>query len=218
VPAVSASRIELDGLAGSRVRVDTPLGALDLRLALPGIFNVYNALAAVATGVLLELPRRAIVDGLADAQPAFGRSERIRVDEDAELMILLMKNPAGANALMRLLEREPAEEPLHLWVALNDGPADGHDVSWIWDADFEPLAARVGHVTCSGARAAELALRLKYAGWPADAIAVEPEIGAALDLALERSRGTLIALPTYTAMLELRALLTRRGVARSHWE
>jgi UDP-N-acetylmuramyl tripeptide synthase len=216
-PAVSARLIELDGLSGSRVRVDTPLGRLDLQLALPGVYNVYNALAAVATGIALEVAGRAIVSGLAGVRPGFGRAERIRVGADSDLVILLMKNPAGANALVRLLEQQPAGRPLHLWMALNDAEADGRDVSWIWDADFEPLAARVGRVTCAGTRAHELALRLKYGGWPAESILVEPAVDASLDAALARSRGQLVALPNYTALLELRTLLTRRGLARSYW-
>jgi UDP-N-acetylmuramyl tripeptide synthase len=216
-PSVSAKRIELAGLAGSRVHVDTPLGALDVQLGQPGVFSVYNALAAAAAAVALDVPEHAIVEGLREARPAFGRSERIRVGAESELVILLMKNPAGANALMRLLGREP-DRPLHVWIALNDGIADGHDVSWIWDADFEQIAARVDRVTCSGTRAPELALRLKYAGWPTGSIAVEPAIAASLDHALEHSRGLLLALPTYSALLELRALLTSRGLARSHWD
>jgi hypothetical protein len=90
-------------------------------------------------------------------------------------------------------------------------------VSWIWDADFETLAARVRHATCAGTRAAELALRLKYAGVPAERITVTSDLEAALDGALTQSTGELYALPTYTAMLALRELLTRRGAAPSSW-
>jgi len=97
---------------------------------------------------------------------------------------------------------------------LNDRTADGKDVSWVWDADFEVLAPRVRRATCSGTRAAELALRLKYAGVPPDRIAVQPALDRALDEAAASGEGRLVALPTYTAMLELRALLTRRGVTR----
>src|SRR6202035_3611611 len=100
---------------------------------------------------------------------------------------------------------------------LNDKIADGRDVSWIWDADFETLAARVRHATCAGTRAAELALRLKYAGVPEERITVAPELAAALTGALAQSHGELYAFPTYTAMLALRELLARRGAARSSW-
>jgi UDP-N-acetylmuramyl tripeptide synthase len=129
--------------------------------------------------------------------------------------ILLIKNPAGANEVLRLLG---AQDGSHDVLAiLNDKIADGRDVSWIWDADFETLAPRVRHATCSGTRAAEIALRLKYAGVPAQSITVTTELGAALRDALARSEGELYALPTYTAMLALRELLTRAGQAQSSW-
>jgi UDP-N-acetylmuramyl tripeptide synthase len=95
---------------------------------------------------------------------------------------------------------------------LNDRTADGRDVSWIWDADFEVLAGRLRRVTCSGTRAEELAVRLKYAGIEPDRIAVEPDLEAGLDRAAAGAEGRLYALPTYTAMLELREVLTQRGV------
>jgi UDP-N-acetylmuramyl tripeptide synthase len=107
------------------------------------------------------------------------------------------------------------EGPVDLWLALNDGIADGRDVSWIWDVDFELLSGRVRRVTCAGTRGEEMALRLKYAGVDAE-IAVERDIGASLDAALADPGGdarALFALPTYTAMIELRELLSRRGLA-----
>jgi UDP-N-acetylmuramyl tripeptide synthase len=100
---------------------------------------------------------------------------------------------------------------------LNDRIADGRDVSWIWDADFETLAPRVRHATCSGTRAEDLALRLKYAGVATERISVEGDLAAALRDALARGDGELYALPTYTAMLALRELLARGGLAGSSW-
>jgi len=98
-------------------------------------------------------------------------------------------------------------------AVLNDRTADGRDVSWVWDADFEAIAGRVRRVTCSGTRAAELALRLKYAGVPPDRLHVVPALSSGLDAALAAGEGRLIALPTYTAMLALRELLVARGAA-----
>jgi UDP-N-acetylmuramyl tripeptide synthase len=98
---------------------------------------------------------------------------------------------------------------------LNDNIADGRDVSWVWDADFELLAGRLRRVTCSGTRAAEMAVRLKYAGVPEDRLVVEPELSRGLDRALADGEGRLVAIPTYTAMLELRRLLVDRGVVGS---
>src|SRR5205823_3749928 len=133
---------------------------------------------------------------------AFGRAETVTIG-DVELSILLVKNPAGANEILRTLVIEAGE--LDVLAVLNDRTADGKDVSWIWDADFEILASRVRQVTCAGTRAAELALRLKYAGVPVSRLRVVPSLPRALDDALAATAtGRLFALPTYTALLELR--------------
>jgi len=214
-PHVSAHAVELDGLRGARFELWTPAGRGTVELALPGLYNVYNALAAAALATALEIPLETILEGLASAPPMFGRAERVPAGEH-ELQILLTKNPAGANEILRTLALEPGERDL-LGV-LNDRDADGRDVSWIWDADFEDFAVRVRRVTCAGTRAAELALRFKYAGVPQARISVEPDLERALDGALAASaEATLYALPTYTAMLELRELLRRRGLATSSW-
>jgi UDP-N-acetylmuramyl tripeptide synthase len=202
----------------------TPAGSARVTLALPGLYNVYNALAAAALGFALGLPLDAIVAGLQETRPAFGRAETLRVASSPsngaggrELAILLVKNPAGANEVLRTLALEPGRHDL-LGV-LNDRIADGRDVSWIWDADFELLADRVATATCSGTRAADLAARLKYAGVEPERITIEPDLARALDgaLATGAQEHPLYALPTYTAMLALRELLVARGAAASHW-
>ena len=131
------------------------------------------------------------------------------------MSILLVKNPAGANEVVRTLALEAGEH--NLLGVLNDRTADGKDVSWVWDADFEVLAPHVRHAVCAGTRAPELALRLKYAGVPEERLTVEPSLSKALDAAIERSEGRLFAIPTYTAMLELRSELVQRGAAASSW-
>ena len=147
--------------------------------------------------------------GLEGAAAVFGRVETIRVG-GRDVWILLVKNPAGANEVLRTLTLEDGR--LDLWLGLNDRIADGRDVSWIWDADFELLAGRVGTVTCSGTRAEEMALRLKYAGIDARP-AVDRDLGRSLDAAVAAGEGPLYALPTYTALIELRDLLADRGLA-----
>jgi UDP-N-acetylmuramyl tripeptide synthase len=147
----------------------------------------------------------------------FGRVETVPID-GRSLSILLIKNPAGANEVLRTLRLEADGSRLSLWLGLNDRIADGRDVSWIWDADFEILADSVGSVVCAGTRAAEMALRLKYAGWAPDALRVEPRIDASLDLAVASGSERVFALPTYTALLELRKLLSDRGLAREYWQ
>ncbi len=216
-PSVRATRVELHGMAGARVEFSTPAGDLDLTLPLPGLYNVYNALAATACCLELGIDLETIGRGLESASAAFGRAERVDV-RGRELAILLIKNPAGANEVFRTL-RSGDDGNLDLWITLNDGIADGRDVSWIWDADFELLAGAARRVTCSGTRAEELALRLKYAGLGGPQIELAPALEHGLERALAAGDGRPIyALPTYTALLELRELLAARGHARPFWE
>ena len=216
-PTVVADQVELEGVRRARFRLNTPQGSAQVELALPGVYNIYNALSAAALAVALDIRLPAIVDGLQATSAAFGRAETLTVG-GRETRILLVKNPAGANEVLRTLALEPGEHDL-LGV-LNDRTADGHDVSWIWDADFELLAGRVRRVVCAGTRAPELALRLKYAGVEPERIEVRDDLSAALQAAMaggDRGR-PLYVLPTYTAMLALRELLVRRGEAKSSWQ
>ena len=219
-PAVAATRIELDGMRGSRVDVTTPAGDLRLDLPLPGLYNVYNALAALAAALRMGVSPERAVQGLHAVEAAFGRVETVQV-AGAPVSILLIKNPAGANEVLRtlVLEADRDGRGVDVWLALNDRIADGRDVSWIWDADFELLTGHVRRVTCAGTRAPEMALRLKYAGLDAGLIAVEGDIEASLDRAVAAvpANGRLFALPTYTALLELRTLLADRGLAKEFW-
>ncbi|HEY7256700.1 MAG TPA: Mur ligase family protein [Solirubrobacterales bacterium] len=215
-PEVVATRIALRGMEGSTVEVRSPAGELRLELPLPGLYNVYNALAAVAAGLELGAAVERIPAALAGARSAFGRVETIEV-AGKRASILLIKNPAGTNEVLRTLRLED-DGGLDLWIGLNDRIADGRDVSWIWDADFELLAGRVRRVTCAGTRASEMALRLKYAGWAEEAIEVEPQIERSLDAALAAAPERLFALPTYTALLELHRLLSSRGLTKEFWK
>ena len=215
-PDVAATEIELHGVSGSRVKLRTPAGDLELRLPLPGLYNVYNALAAVTAGLRSGISLEHVRDGLEARRAVFGRVETIEVS-GRPVSILLIKNPAGANEVLRTLRLESSNGGIDLWLALNDRIADGRDVSWIWDADFELLADGVRRVICAGTRAPEMALRLKYAGWPQDAIEVIGPIESSLDAAVREAPDRLFALPTYTALLELRTLLAHRGLAADFW-
>jgi UDP-N-acetylmuramyl tripeptide synthase len=216
-PDVAASKIELHGISGSRVHITTPEGELEVNLPLPGLYNVYNALAAVTAGLRSGIALERIREGLESTRAVFGRVETIDV-AGKPVSILLIKNPAGANEVLRTLQLESEDGGLDLWLALNDRIADGRDVSWIWDADFELLADAVRKVVCTGTRAPEMALRLKYAGWPEHSIDVVDPIPSSLDHAVAAAPGRLFALPTYTALLELRKLLAHRGLAADYWE
>src|SRR5829696_3212883 len=216
-PDIAATEIELHGISGSTVRITTPAGDLKLELPLPGLYNVYNALGAVAAGLRSGVSPEQIRQGLESMRAVFGRVETIDVS-GKPVSILLIKNPAGANEVLRTVSLEASNGGIDLWLALNDRIADGRDVSWIWDADFELLADGVRRVVCAGSRAPEMALRLKYAGWPQDAIEVIEPVESSLDEAVSETPDRLYALPTYTALLELRTLLAHRGLARDYWE
>jgi UDP-N-acetylmuramyl tripeptide synthase len=213
---VAAREIELRGLAASRFRIDATAGSVDVELGLPGLYNVYNATAAASLSLALGASLNDIRVGLEAFSAAFGRFERIPTGGKT-LVMLLVKNPAGANEVLRTLE---TGVPPVLVLALNDAIADGQDVSWIWDVDFEPILEHVGRVVVSGDRAAELGLRLRYGGLPDARLEVEPSLERALDRGLELvDAGTeLVVLPTYTAMLALRKILSRRGLVRPYWE
>ncbi len=215
-PEVAATKIELRGMSGSRTTIRTPAGEIELELPLPGLYNVYNALAAVATALSLGVGPERIAGSLGEFRAAFGRVETIEV-AGKPVSMLLIKNPAGANEVLRTLRLEAGQDKVDLWIGLNDRIADGRDVSWVWDADFELLNGAVRHVVCAGTRAPEMALRLKYAGWPEEAIEVVPGIEASLDRAVATAPGRIFALPTYTALLELRKLLSDRGLAKEFW-
>jgi UDP-N-acetylmuramyl tripeptide synthase len=214
---LAAKAIELDGLESASFELVAPEGARRVRIALPGLYNVYNALAAAALARELGASLDEIEAGLAAARPAFGRFERIPVG-DRTVLLLLIKNPAGANEVVRTLVAGGA--PSRAVIALNDAIADGRDVSWIWDVDFEPLLQGLEQLVVTGDRAAELAVRCKYGGLDASAIEVVPELDRALDRGLELTPagGELTLLPTYTAMLALRRVLARRGSVRQYWE
>ncbi|HEU0303227.1 MAG TPA: MurT ligase domain-containing protein [Gaiellaceae bacterium] len=214
---LAARAVEPHGMDGISFDLSSHDGTARIRLRLPGVHNVYNALAAASLARALDVPLEDIATGLERASAAFGRFERVPVD-DKTLVVLLIKNPAGANESVRTLLQSGG--PGVAVVALNDGIADGRDVSWIWDVDFEPLAQGLERLVASGERAAELALRFSYGGLDEGRIEVIPDLAAALDRGLELTEagGELVFLPTYTAMLGLQRVIAERGYARPYWE
>ena len=223
-PDVAATRIELHGMEGSAATVRVPGGEIEVELPLPGLYNVYNALGAITAALQLGVDAERVASALRGMRAAFGRVETIErrrrpgVDPADQEPGRRQRGAADlAGGARRSQNSESGDATIDLWIALNDRIADGRDVSWVWDADFELLAKAVRRVTCAGTRAPEMALRLKYAGWPEDRIAVEPDIATSLDAAVASSDGRLFALPTYTALLELRKLLADRGLAKEFW-
>ncbi len=216
-PEVAVRTVTPDGLRGTDVHIDTPVGPVETRVGLPGLHNVYNAAAAAAAAVALGEDASTIAAAIGRTDAAFGRAERVAVD-GRHLVLLLAKNPTGANENVRTVMLDP--DPLHLLVALNDRTADGQDVSWIWDVDYEGAFDRIASLTLTGDRAYDLALRFRYGGLPGERAEVVADHRDALDHALTQvpEGGVLYALPTYTAMLELRDDLDRRGVTEAFWK
>ena len=214
---VTARDIELNGLDGTTFTLTAPEGSARVNLVLPGLYNVYNALGAGSLALTLGATLDEVVAGLEGFSAAFGRFERIAVG-DRGLLMLLVKNPAGANEAVRTLVEGRAHAVAV--IALNDEIADGRDVSWIWDVDFEPLLEGLDRLVATGTRAAELALRFAYGGLARERIEVVPSLEAALDRGLELTPpdGELVVLPTYTAMLALRKIVADRGHVSNYWE
>jgi UDP-N-acetylmuramyl tripeptide synthase len=214
MPAVTAGDVDLRDGRSLSFRLDPP--GVRVEMALGGLYNLYNALAAAAVAGALGLPEAATVGGLGQTAAAFGRQESFEVD-GRRVELFLAKNPAGGNQVLETLRRDPLRRTL--LIILNDGIADGRDISWIWDADFETVAQQFDAVVVSGSRAAEMALRLKYAEWPEAGLSVVPQIVGALDIALAATPlgSCLTIVPTYTAMLAVRGLLARRSGREPFW-
>jgi len=214
---VAARDVTLHGPDGAAFLLDAHgRGAVRVATALPGLYNVYNVLAASTAALSLGASLEQVGAAVGSFAPAFGRAERISA-RGAELRVLLSKNPAGFNEVLRTVLS--AGSPPVLLIAINDNIADGRDVSWLWDVDFERLAGRVAHVVVAGLRAEDMALRLRYAGLPDAAVEVQPEYEPALRSALNRAAGQpLFVLPTYTAMLGIRDVLRRWGAVGRYWE
>lgn len=218
------------GLKGNEVELTYPGGKINMTFDVPGVYQIYNLLAAFSVYYALNFDLAVVAEALKSFKPAFGRVEQIMI-KGTESLIFLIKNPTGANNVFETIYTELKEGDVIL-AALNDNFADGKDVSWIWDAEFEqllpplpsplPQGARESNlnipIVCSGLRANDMALRFKYAGFAPESIFVEEEIDEALQLALKRKPKRLFILPTYTALLALQNTLTSLGVKKHYWK
>ncbi len=210
LPTVSASNVEVRSTS-SHFNLNLEGEANDVVLPLPGLFNVYNALAAAAAALWLGVSHTAIRRGLKEYSTLFGRSERLVVG-GKPVLIQLIKNPAAASQAVCAAVQDPTAKVL---VAINDNLADGRDVSWLWDADFEPLVSTGKAVIVSGQRAEDMAVRMKYAGLDPGKIVTVPKLEKAIKQSLdELAPGeTLWILPTYTCLLELQKIMKSMGHA-----
>lgn len=209
-----AKNVNLDGLNGSSFKLFINLKSYLLNLPVPGVYHIYDALAAIAAAFNLNLPIHRYTDTLKNFSPAFGRVEKLSFG-----YIFLIKNPAGATQVFETLapQIKPADKFL---IALNDNLADGTDVSWIWDAEFEKFSILKFQfsIICAGTRAYDLAVRLKYAGFEPEYMHIEPNLEKALKQAKIGLKGKLFILPTYTAMLQLQKILAKQEIKPHYWQ
>jgi len=212
-----ARGIQFNGVRSLSFELHHSQSILHLDLPLPGLYNVYNALAACSLVMEADVEASLVEQTIRSFEAAFGRFERVKVG-DKQIVLALIKNPVGCNEVLRMFSYDDSTDPI--LIAINDNFADGRDVSWLWDADFEMLASRNSPFVVSGIRGADMALRLKYAGVDPSNIQLVERLEDALDrsLSLTSSGGELRVMPTYTAMLDLRRIMSSRGWVDPYWE
>lgn len=184
---------------------------------LPGGYNIYNGAATAAAGYVLGLKDETIVSALSDFECGFGRMEKFTVN-NTDIRMILIKNPAGCNQVLNFLSNNT--EPSLFIVALNDRFADGTDISWIWDVDFEKLnqlSDKLTEIWVTGRRADEMAMRFKYAGIAVDKIKVIKDYEKLIESAANQSAPVYI-MPTYTAMLDIREIFSKNYGFKEFWE
>jgi lipid II isoglutaminyl synthase (glutamine-hydrolysing) len=215
--------ITLDGVDALRLEVSLPddsEGHLSLQLKIPGLYNAYNAVAATAVARTLGVPGQTIAGALREYRSAFGRIERVTY-RGRTLTLALVKNPVGFNETLRMLTVATGGLTVPTLIAINDLAADGRDVSWLWDVDFEMLCDGSAPLFTTGIRGADMANRLKYAGVPAERIVplaadLSHGLDAFVDSLPEGAAGYVLL--TYTALLGLRQALADRGAVDHFWE
>jgi UDP-N-acetylmuramyl tripeptide synthase len=228
VPQVTARDISFTGSESTSFTLnyalpgqsDAPPLGVRIDLPMPGIYNVYNALAAASIAIASSVDISILPERFARLEGVFGRFETIAI-AGRPVTFCLIKNPAGTSEVLRTLiaTLPPDSSPLTLSLIANDNFADGTDVSWYWDCAFELVATRPAYLICSGNRAHDLALRLKYAGYQGPQ-AIIPDPAAALRHLTELptfATGRHYVLSTYTATLEVQKIVRRRGWKHSHW-
>ena len=190
---------------------DNELASVDVVSPMEGTYNIYNTLAASLAGRILGIPDTVIREALRTFTPAFGRGEEVEF-EGKTVKILLSKNPTGFNQSLRTVTEGSKKGPMIL--ILNDRIPDGTDVSWIWDVDFEKVRKYTCPIIVSGSRCYDLGVRLQYSQIQHASFIVEPQSDRAIQkgIDLTKTNETLWILPTYSAMLDVRKIITGRKI------
>lgn len=215
--AATSVKLAPDGEGPTQVTMRTPAGELEFAIPLPGIHNVYNAAAAIGASLAAGFGLDHVATAMSSMRPAFGRLEKIPAG-DRSIYLAFVKNPTSFNLVLRLVAQHAGDK--HLMLVASNTVVDGEDFSWLWDIDLEEIAPQVLDVICSGSKAEELAMRLKYAEVPTDRITIIHEREAALDAALKNvgPGGTLYIMASYTPTHELRRIMQKRGWVKHFWE
>lgn len=177
----------------------------EFEIPLIGLFNAYNAIGAIA--LAKELGISNIQENIKTFKVAFGRSE-VKYINGKKTLIQLIKNPIGANEVLKTVDLNS-----DILIIINDNYADGRDVSWLWDAEFENLAGAKHEIIVSGIRANDIALRLKYAGVDSAQIKIIPDIKHAVNYIGRKAENNITILPTYTALLKLNKISNIKKVS-----
>ncbi len=220
-PNLTASQIQHVNGKKLNLILQTNLKSFKASINLAGIYNVYNLLGAFSVGSSLNITPKNIISSFALFKPAFGRLETIKF-RGKNLIIMLIKNPTGFNQVLKTLVNISQNQSASLLIALNDNIADGRDVSWIWDVDLENIVNMtfIKNLFISGTRAEDMALRIKYSGYDIQGsqFAMEKNLEQAVNKLLISQTKYLFILPTYTAMLEIRKILNKKGLVHNTWK
>lgn len=215
--AATSVKLAHDGEGPTQVTLQTPQGIMKLSIPLPGVHNVYNAAAAVGAAMAAGFPMDKAQTALSGIRPAFGRLEKIQAG-DRTVYLTFVKNPTSFNLMLRLIAQHPGQK--HLLLAASNTVVDGEDFAWLWDVEVEEMADSILDAVCSGNKAEELAMRLKYAEVATDRVTTIHDREAALDAGLNNAGpgGTLYILCGYTPTHEFRRIMQRRGWVKHFWE
>ena len=221
-PELTANVVRIPAMTSefSTVVISTPSGVFEANINLPGLYNIYNALSAVAFAEVLGFSHKKTIEALSSFESGFGRMESISLGEN-NIQVILIKNPTGFSQVLKYLSSVYNSSVICFMI--NDNIADGRDISWLYDVDFEPLKNmqdNVSQIYVSGTRAEDMAVRLKYAGIFTDHVSIEKDAQNMLDFALDTLKPgeTLFILPTYTALLDIRKILKKRFKLKNFWQ
>ncbi len=215
-PSVAVTSIDSMTARDSRVHMKINGISSAVTVGIPAVYNIYNAVAAVCAYTAAGFPPEEMIRSLADVHSSFGRMENFRLGQ-TNVQMILVKNPAGCNQALAYLKS--LGEPYNAVFCLNDRTADGHDISWIWDADFEQVCKdpQLHHIYVWGDRAEDMQLRLKYADAPEDRITCVRTSEELLQK-MQESQLPVFVLPNYTSMLGLRRVLGGATGKQEFWK